>query len=62
MSADYPHLHSAARPFAEENSQVRIRRIRTDRWITYARAEAALSVMEDLLHSRSALACRTCCW
>lgn len=50
MSADYPHLHSAARPFAEENSQVRIRRIRTDRWITYARAEAALSVMEDLLH------------
>src|SRR5437879_4430256 len=27
----------------------RIRRIRTDRWITYGRAEAALCAMEDLL-------------
>lgn len=49
MSGDYPHLHAATRPFAEENTQARIRRIRTDRWITYGRAEAALSVMEDLL-------------
>jgi hypothetical protein len=28
---------------------LRIRRIRTDRWISYARAEAALSAIEDLL-------------
>ncbi|MGC2030304.1 MAG: TniB family NTP-binding protein [Steroidobacteraceae bacterium] len=49
MSADYPHLHSATRPFAEESSELRIRRIRTDRWITYGRAEAALCAMQDLL-------------
>lgn len=49
LSIDYPHLHSATRPFAEENNESRIRRIRTDRWITYRRAEAALSAMEDLL-------------
>ena len=49
MSGDYPHLHSATRPFAEENSESRMRRIRTDRWITYSRAEGALAAMEDLL-------------
>jgi Bacterial TniB protein len=49
VSTDYSHLHSATRPFAEENNESRIRRIRTDRWITYRRAEAALSAMEDLL-------------
>src|ERR1700723_631167 len=49
VSGDYPHLHSATRPFAEESNESRIRRIRTDRWITYSRAEAALSAMEDLL-------------
>ncbi len=49
MSADYSHLHSSIRPLADESAEARIRRIRTDRWITYARAEAALSSIEDLL-------------
>jgi hypothetical protein len=49
VSVDYSHLHSATRPLAEESNESRIRRIRTDRWITYSRAEAALSAMEDLL-------------
>jgi hypothetical protein len=49
VSARYPHLHPTCRPLADESDDSRIRRIRTDRWITYARAEAALSAMEDLL-------------
>lgn len=49
MSEDYFHLHSATRALADESAQVRIRRIRTDRWITYARAESILAMMEDLL-------------
>lgn len=49
MSMDYSHLHPATRPFADESTDARIRRIRTDRWITYARAEMALSSIEDLL-------------
>jgi type II secretory pathway predicted ATPase ExeA len=35
---------------ADESTDVRIRRIRTDRWVSYARAEAALASMEDLLN------------
>lgn len=50
MSTDYAHLHSTIRPLAEEDNESRIRRIRTDRWITYRRAEAALTAMEDLLN------------
>jgi hypothetical protein len=46
---DYSHLHAATRVYAEENNESRIRRIRTDRWITYSRAEAALAAMDDLL-------------
>jgi len=49
MSEPYPHLHASARPLAEESPELRIRRIRTDRWIAYARAEAALSAMGDFL-------------
>jgi hypothetical protein len=49
MSEPYLHLHASARPVAEESAELRIRRIRTDRWIAYARAEAALSAIEDLL-------------
>ena len=49
MNTDYAHLHSAIRPFADESAPSRIRRIRTDRWITYTRAETALSSIEDLL-------------
>jgi Cdc6-like AAA superfamily ATPase len=49
VSLDYSHLHASIRPLAEENNESRIRRIRTDRWITYGRAEAALAAMDDLL-------------
>jgi type II secretory pathway predicted ATPase ExeA len=49
LSHDYSHLHPATRPLAVEDNEQRIRRIRTDRWIAYARAEAALSTIEDLL-------------
>ena len=45
----YPHLFPQARALADAPAGIRIRRIRTDRWIGYARAEAALSAMEDLL-------------
>jgi len=46
---DHSHLHASIRAFAEENSESRVRRIRTDRWITYSRAEAVLVAMDDLL-------------
>lgn len=49
MSGAYAHLHPSARAWADEDGASRIRRIRTDRWIAYARAEAALSALEDLL-------------
>lgn len=49
LREDYSHLHPATRPLANEDNEQRIRRIRTDRWIAYARAEAALSAIEDLL-------------
>ena len=49
MSSEYPHLHPSTRPFADEDAQSRIRRIRTDRWIGYARAKAVLAALEDLL-------------
>ena len=49
MSGDYSHLHPSARRLASEGAQSRIRRIRTDRWIAYARAEAVLAALEDLL-------------
>jgi len=49
VSTDYSHLQLAVRHYADESNDARIRRIRTDRWITYARAEGALAMMEDLL-------------
>jgi hypothetical protein len=49
MSADYPHLHAGTRALAEEANDGRIRRIRTDRWIRYSRAESTLLMLEDLL-------------
>ncbi|MER9586636.1 TniB family NTP-binding protein [Mesorhizobium sp. M0276] len=49
MSNDYSHLHDSARALADENAETRIRRIRMDRWIAYARAESALVAFEDLL-------------
>ena len=48
-NVSYPHLFPQARVLADAPAEIRIRRIRTDRWIGYARAEAALSAMEDLL-------------
>ena len=47
--SSYPHLLPQIRALADAPAEMRIRRIRTDRWIGYARAEAALSAMEDLL-------------
>jgi len=49
MSTEYPHLHDSARGYASESNEVRIRHIRSERWITYARAEAALLQLDDLL-------------
>src|ERR1700722_2047786 len=37
------------RAIAEESNEARIHRIRADLWITYAKAERALTTMEDLL-------------
>jgi type II secretory pathway predicted ATPase ExeA len=45
----YSHLLPQIRPLADAPAAMRIRRIRTDRWIGYARAEAVLAAMEDLL-------------
>jgi len=50
MREAYPHLHASIRGAAEEEPNTRIRRIRTDRWVSYARAEAALTAMDDLLN------------
>ena len=50
MSEAYTHLHSSIRGFADEDAETRIRRIRTDRWVSYARAESALTAMGDLLN------------
>ena len=49
MSDNFAHLLPTVGPIAEESAEARIRRIRTDRWISYARAEAALAALEDLL-------------
>ena len=49
MSDDYQHLQPSARVWADEDAVARVRRIRTDRWIAYARAEAALAAIEDVL-------------
>ncbi len=49
MSEDYAHLIEAARGWADEDDSSRVRRIRTDRWISYARAESALTAFDDLL-------------
>lgn len=49
MSGGYEHLHPSARAWADEDVAARVRRIRTDRWIGYARAESTLATMEDVL-------------
>ena len=45
----YPHLLPTVQTLADAPNEARIQRIRTDRWLGYARAEAALSALEDLL-------------
>jgi hypothetical protein len=50
VSTDFPHLHDSVQAIVSVVSdEARIRRIRADRWVGYARAEAALSAFEDLL-------------
>ena len=49
MSASYAHLHAAVRPLADEDAASRIWHIRMDRWIGYARADAAIEALEELL-------------
>lgn len=50
MSRDSLHLHDSVRAFLEESDESRIRRIRAERWVGYARADAALSAFEVLLN------------
>ena len=45
----YSHLLPTVQALADAPDEARIRRIRTDRWLGYARAEAALTALEDLL-------------
>lgn len=47
--SQYEHLAVSVRPLAGEDNESRIRRIQSDMWISYSRAEAALAAMEDLL-------------
>ena len=49
MTAKYRHLHRSVGALADEPEAVRIKRIRTDRWIGYGQAERALAALEDLL-------------
>ncbi len=49
MSCEYPHLHDSTRALLEESDESRIRRIRADRWVGYARADSALAAFEALL-------------
>lgn len=49
MSTPYPHLHASARAVVDESAKARIHRIRTDRWIGYTKAQAALDAIEVLL-------------
>lgn len=49
MTTSYLHLREATRAVADLSNEVRIRNIRSERWISYARAEGALAKLEDLL-------------
>jgi type II secretory pathway predicted ATPase ExeA len=49
MSVEFDHLHASTRRYLEDSDDARIRRIRTDRWITYERAETALGALHDVL-------------
>lgn len=45
----YGHLHPSAQAAAEECDEARVRRIRTDRWMSYTTAQTTLAALEDLL-------------
>ncbi|MEI4861435.1 TniB family NTP-binding protein, partial [Klebsiella pneumoniae] len=45
----YPHLSASACALIDEPPELRVRRVRTERWIAYARAQAALAALEDLM-------------
>ena len=49
MTPEFPHLYPNAGRIAALNAEERILRIRADRWVSYPRAEAALSKLETLL-------------
>lgn len=49
LSASYAHLHATVRPLADKDAASRIWHIRMDRWIGYARADAAIEALEELL-------------
>jgi len=49
VSKELAHLHESVRELAHEDNSTRIRHIRSERWITYARAEDALLQLDDLL-------------
>ena len=49
MTTEYAHRHPSVGALADEPDAIRIRRIRTDRWIGYGKAERALAALEDLL-------------
>jgi hypothetical protein len=49
MNENLDHLLPSAQLLANDSDELRIRRIRTDRWIGYPRAESALMELEDLL-------------
>lgn len=50
MSQDYAHLQPCVQAHADEDNTSRIRRIRSDRWISYDRADQVLAACEDLLN------------
>ena len=49
MNEDFEHLFASSRPIAALSSDERLRRIRSDRWINYPRAQQALAMLEDLI-------------
>jgi type II secretory pathway predicted ATPase ExeA len=49
MIDDLAHLFPAARELALLDAEVRIRAMRTDRWISYPRGQAALAKLEELI-------------
>ena len=62
LSASYAHLHASVRPLADEDAASRIWHIRMDRWIGYARADAAIEALEELLDFPQRTRMPNPCW